>query len=98
MKRYIRSSITIKTQFHGNKEFQLNPTDETVSFSYWGKKYDDLPVYESQTGDLWVKLNDKWSKLKYTSQGLWIPSNTTALELNEWESWNKKQNSDDWWR
>ena len=98
MKLYIRSSITVKTQFHGNKEVELQPTNETVSFSYWGKNYDDLQVYESNDGSLWANLGDKWSKLKYTSQGFWIPSNTTALELEDWKAWNKKQNSDDWWK
>ena len=98
MKRYIKSSIEIKTKFKGDQEFQLDPTGETVSFSYWGKKYDDLPVYEDQDGDLWVKFDGSWYKLKYTSQGFWIPSNTTALELDEWEAWNKKQNSEDWWK
>ena len=100
MKIYIKSSesIDIKTQFHGNQKFSLAPTDEFVSFSYWGQQYDDLDVYEGQDGSLWVKLDDKWCKLKYTSQGLWIPSNVTALELDEWEAWNEKQNSNDWWR
>ena len=100
MKKYIRSSepVKIKTRFYGYKEFDLEPTGETVSFSYWGRRHDNLPVYEAQDGSLWAYFDDSWYKLKYTSQGFWIPSNITALELNEWEAWNAKQKSDDWWR
>ena len=105
MKRYIKSndSIKIKTRFHGSKEFILNPTEETVSFSYWGNEHNNLPVYEAQDGSLWVNFKDGssdsvWHKLKYISQGLWIPSNTDALELDDWKVWNKKQNSDSWWK
>ena len=100
MKRYIKASenIQIKTKFNGSQEFDLMPTGETVSFSYWGQKYNNLPVYEAQDDSLWVEMDDSWCKLKYTSQGFWIPSNMTALELDAWEAWNEKQNSDDWWK